>query len=171
MTVIGALVVAAALQYQGAIMAAVHRQWGTYDRTAWIAAIGEVESRFIPNAKSHTGARGCYQFTRIAIKEVARLDPRMTRFDPWDCHQSIKAAVLLLDLYRRQFYRLSACEQHRSATMAYNRGPGTVRKLRRVYGVRWAENADREGRNYLPKVLRTERGYVVAGWKGVLACG
>lgn len=168
---IGALVLAAALQYQADIMTAVHNAWGDHDLTAWIAAIGETESRFEPMARSHTNAKGCYQFTTIAWVEVGRLDPRLKGFNRWDCRQSLRAAVVLLKSYRKQFYRQAACKQHQSATMAYNRGPGAVRKYQRIYGERWAANADPEGRAYLPKVLRLERGYIAAGWLGISVCG
>ena len=114
-------------------------------------AVMRVESAFDPEAVSPTGARGLYQFTASTWEEVAaRLGTPDAR--PTDPEAAIRFGAYYLAWLRDLFEG-----DLRLAVMAYNGGPGYVRRGLRAYGsfedlLRFAPRD--EPREYLAKVWR-----------------
>ncbi|EIL4283589.1 transglycosylase SLT domain-containing protein [Salmonella enterica subsp. enterica serovar Thompson] len=81
-------------------------------------SVAATESGGHANAKSQTGARGMFQFTGIARKEVGMSDE-----DAWDPEKSAVGAAQLLSKYLKQ-----ANGDWNEAVTAYNAGFGTINK-------------------------------------------
>lgn len=75
------------------------------------------ESKFDPNARSHTGAKGLGQFTTIALKDQRQ---KGYNINPWDEKQSIHGAARIL---RDNYKKFGKWEP---AIAAYNAGAGAV---------------------------------------------
>ncbi|HBU7546935.1 TPA: transglycosylase SLT domain-containing protein [Klebsiella aerogenes] len=110
-------------------------------------SIAATESKGDAKAVSRTGARGMFQFTRIARKEVGMSDE-----DAWDPEKSAVGAAKLLQKYLQQ-----ANGDWNEAITAYNAGFGTINKWKRGEG-----NLSKENREYAIKV-NTHRARYLGG--------
>ena len=114
-------------------------------------AVMRVESAFDPGAVSPTGARGLFQFTAATWREVAsRLGAKAA--DPFDPEAAIRFGAYYLAWLKRRFGG-----DRRLAVLAYNGGPGYMRRGMERYGdfldfLRFQPRD--EPREYLAKVWR-----------------
>jgi membrane-bound lytic murein transglycosylase D len=94
-----------------------------------LAALPHVESSFDPNARSHAGAGGLWQFMPSTARMFKlRVDPIVDeRFDPWRATQG--AAALLANNHR-------VTGTWPLALIAYNHGPGGPLRAIRTLGTR-----------------------------------
>ncbi len=91
-----------------------------------LAALPHVESSYDPNARSHVGASGIWQFTRSTGRRCLRVDPVVAeRNDPFT---ATRAAGQLLA------YNPSIAGNWPMAITAYNHGLAGVRRAQRRYG-------------------------------------
>ena len=91
-----------------------------------LAALPHVESSYNPNARSHVGASGIWQFTRSTGRRFMRIDHVLDeRNDPF---AATRAAGKLLA------YNYSITGNWPMAITAYNHGLGGVRRAMRKYG-------------------------------------
>jgi membrane-bound lytic murein transglycosylase D len=91
-----------------------------------IAALPHVESSYNPNARSHVGASGIWQFTRSTGRRFMRVDHVVDeRNDPFT---ATRAAGRLMA------YNYSITGNWPMAITAYNHGLGGVRRAMRQYG-------------------------------------
>ena len=143
--------------YREAVLAA-SRRFGL--EPALLFAVMRVESAFDANALSPTGAKGLFQFTDATWREVARrlgeagADP----FDP-------ETSALFAAAYLRQL-RDAFGGDLRLAVVAYNGGPGYVRRVLKAYPDFWDflrfQPRD-EPREYLAKVWQAYAVYRALG--------
>jgi membrane-bound lytic murein transglycosylase D len=93
-----------------------------------LASLPHVESSFNPEARSHVGASGLWQFTRSTGRIYMRVDHVIDeRNDPW--HATVAAARLLAHNYQRtQAWPL--------ALTGYNHGVGGMERAVRQFGTR-----------------------------------
>lgn len=92
-----------------------------------VTAVIAAESSFKPEARSHCGARGLMQLTRVVLPELGVTNP-------YDIGQNIQGGCKFLgELYRR-FGNTTL------ALAAYNAGPTRVARLRRVPRIRETQN-------------------------------
>ena len=91
-----------------------------------LAALPHVESSYNPNARSHVGASGIWQFTRSTARRFMQVDHVVDdRNDPFAATRG--AAQLLA-------YNYSITGNWPMAITAYNHGLGGVRRAMRQYG-------------------------------------
>ncbi|MDH3977031.1 MAG: LysM peptidoglycan-binding domain-containing protein [Gammaproteobacteria bacterium] len=91
-----------------------------------LAALPHVESSYNPNARSHVGASGLWQFTRSTGRRFMQIDHVIDeRRDPYRSSES--AAALLK-------YNYSILKSWPLAITAYNHGVGGMRRAQRVTG-------------------------------------
>ena len=91
-----------------------------------LAALPHVESSYNPNARSHVGASGIWQFTRSTGRRFMRVDHVLDeRNDPWVASRS--AGQLLA-------YNYSIAGNWPMAITAYNHGLSGVRRAQRKFG-------------------------------------
>ena len=91
-----------------------------------LAALPHVESSYNPNARSHVGASGIWQFTRSTGRRFMRIDHVVDeRNDPW---VASRAAGRLLA------YNYSITGNWPMAITAYNHGLSGVRRAMRQFG-------------------------------------
>ena len=91
-----------------------------------LAALPHVESSYNPNARSHVGASGIWQFTRSTGRRFMRVDHVLDeRNDPWVASRS--AGQLLA-------YNYSIAGNWPMAITAYNHGLSGVRRAQRRFG-------------------------------------
>jgi membrane-bound lytic murein transglycosylase D len=91
-----------------------------------LAALPHVESSYNPNARSHVGASGIWQFTRSTGRRFMRIDHVLDeRNDPFE---ATRAAGKLLA------YNYSIAGNWPMAITAYNHGLSGVRRAMRQYG-------------------------------------
>lgn len=91
-----------------------------------LAALPHVESSYNPNARSHVGASGIWQFTRSTGRRFMRVDHVLDeRNDPFTASRA--AAELLA-------YNYSLAGNWPMAITAYNHGLGGVRRAMSQYG-------------------------------------
>ncbi|EBA7147660.1 lytic transglycosylase domain-containing protein [Salmonella enterica] len=94
----------------------LERQYGLPEGALY--SIAATESKGKVNAESPTGAKGLFQFTSIARKDVG-----MSEKDAWDPEKSAVGAAQLLSKYLKQ-----ANGDWNEAVTAYNAGFGTINK-------------------------------------------
>ncbi|MBF0288998.1 MAG: lytic transglycosylase domain-containing protein [SAR324 cluster bacterium] len=114
-----------------------------------LAYLPMLESSFNPKAKSPTGARGMWQFTKGTAKDYG-LKIGWFRDDRLDWRKSTRAAVRYLDVLGKKFnYNWEL------ALAAYNGGPGYIqRTVRRQRSWNyWKLRLRREPREYVPRFL------------------
>ncbi|HJP37502.1 MAG TPA: LysM peptidoglycan-binding domain-containing protein [Gammaproteobacteria bacterium] len=93
---------------------------------AELAALPHIESSYNPNARSHVGAAGLWQFTRPTGRRFMQIDHVVDeRRDPY---KSSKAAAALLQ------YNYSILKSWPLAITAYNHGVSGMRRAVRVTG-------------------------------------
>ena len=91
-----------------------------------LAALPHVESSYNPDARSHVGASGIWQFTRSTGRRFMRVDHVVDeRNDPWEATRS--AGQLLA-------YNYSIAGNWPMAITAYNHGLSGVRRAQRQFG-------------------------------------
>ena len=91
-----------------------------------LAALPHVESSYNPDARSHVGASGIWQFTRSTGRRFMRIDHVLDeRNDPWEAS---RAAGKLLA------YNYSITGNWPMAITAYNHGLSGVRRAMREFG-------------------------------------
>jgi len=115
---------------------------------AWVA---EVESSFVPTARSPAGAAGLYQLMpRTAKRFGLSLSPKDERLDP---DKNARAAAQYLKLLHDRF------KDWRLALAAYNAGEGRVQKLLDSHKTRdfdrIAHRLPAETQMYVPKIEAT----------------
>lgn len=100
-------------------------------------SLAATESGGNPTARSQTGARGMFQFTSIARKDVG-----LSKEDADDPEKAAEAAATLLNKYLKQ-----ANGDWNEAVTAYNAGFGTINKWKSGAG-----DLSKENREYAVKV-------------------
>lgn len=105
-----------------------------------IKAIIKKESSFNPNAVSSAGAKGLMQIMPFNFKSLGITDP-------FNIEQNIEAGTKLLKQYLDKFDG-----NVEMGLMAYNAGPGTMRK-RGVSAPHELYKMPKETQNYVPKVM------------------
>lgn len=152
----------------------VYRQFNSFDRVSLIAGICDTESRFKPNARSPTGARGLCQLTGIAMRQICILNPLLCSIRPFDAKQNLKGGITLFKHYWYDYWShksLSQCDQLRLTVDSYNAGPNHVGRAFKRGGIDgYREHVKLETFNYSPQVLKREYQYIKSGWKGALSC-
>ena len=104
----------------------VHREFLALNVPIEIAALPHVESSYNPDARSHVGASGIWQFTRSTGRRFMRVDHVVDeRNDPF---AATRAAGQLMA------YNYSITGNWPMAITAYNHGLGGVRRAMRKYG-------------------------------------
>ena len=113
----------------------IHEKSKKYDvDPALVAAVIEQESRFLPRARSHAGARGLMQL-------MPRTGRWMGASNLYDPEQNIDAGVKYIKYLHKRFNG-----DLRKTVAAYNAGEGNVRRYRGIPPFR-------ETRQYVRKVL------------------
>lgn len=106
--------------------AQVHAEFSMLDVPLELAALPHVESSYNPDARSHLGASGIWQFTRSTGRRFLRVDHVLDeRNDPF---LATRAAAKLLA------YNYSITGNWPMAITAYNHGLAGVRRAMRKYG-------------------------------------
>ncbi len=114
------------LQRSGAWKPHIKSELERFNVPAALAALPHVESSFNPEARSHVGAAGLWQFTRSTGKRFMQVDHVADeRRDPF--LSSTAAAKLLADNYAR-------LESWPLAITAYNHGVGGMKRAARQIG-------------------------------------
>ncbi len=114
------------LQRSGRWRDHVNREFSALNVPLEIAALPHVESSYNPDARSHVGASGIWQFTRSTGRRFMRVDHVVDeRNDPF---AATRAAGRLLA------YNYSITGNWPMAITAYNHGLGGVRRAMRQYG-------------------------------------
>jgi len=114
------------LERSGRWRAHVNKELAALGVPIEIAALPHVESSYNPNARSHVGASGIWQFTRSTGRRFMRVDHVVDeRNDPF---AATRAAGKLLA------YNYSITGNWPMAITAYNHGLGGVRRAMRQYG-------------------------------------
>lgn len=104
----------------------IEKQLRTLDVPLELAALPHVESSYNPNARSHVGASGIWQFTRSTGRRFMRVDHVLDeRNDPF---VASRAASELLA------YNYAIAGNWPMAITAYNHGLAGVRRAMRKYG-------------------------------------
>lgn len=104
----------------------VHRQFGQLGVPLQLAALPHVESSYNPDARSHVGASGIWQFTRSTGRRFMQVDHVLDeRNDPFI---ATTAAARLLS------YNYSIAGNWPMAITAYNHGLAGVRRAMRDHG-------------------------------------
>ncbi len=104
----------------------VNREFAALGVPVEIAALPHVESSYNPDARSHVGASGIWQFTRSTGQRFMRVDHVIDeRNDPFE---ATRAAGQLLA------YNYSITGNWPMAITAYNHGLGGVRRAMREFG-------------------------------------
>ncbi len=104
----------------------VNKEFSALNVPIEIAALPHVESSYNPNARSHVGASGIWQFTRSTGRRFMRVDHVVDeRNDPF---AATRAAGRLMA------YNYSITGNWPMAITAYNHGLGGVRRAMRQYG-------------------------------------
>ena len=116
----------AGLRRAGAWQPYIKKQLAAHDVPLGLAALPHVESSFNPDARSHVGAAGLWQFTRGTGRRFMQIDHVMDeRRDPF---RSSEAAARLLA------YNYSVLESWPLAITAYNHGVAGMRRAVRNLG-------------------------------------
>ena len=114
------------LQRSGAWRPYIEEQLQTHDVPLGLAALPHVESSFNPEARSHVGASGLWQFTRSTGRRFMTIDHVVDdRRDPFS---SSEAAAKLLA------YNYSVLQSWPLAITAYNHGVGGMRRAVKKLG-------------------------------------
>ena len=114
------------LERSGRWRAYINEQFTALGVPTDIAALPHVESSYNPNARSHVGASGIWQFTRSTGRRFMRVDHVVDeRNDPF---AATRAAGKLLA------YNYSITGNWPMAITAYNHGLAGVRRAMRAYG-------------------------------------
>jgi len=114
------------LQRSGRWRDHVNREFSALNIPIEIAALPHVESSYNPDARSHVGASGIWQFTRSTGRRFMRVDHVVDeRNDPFT---ATRAAGRLMA------YNYSVTGNWPMAITAYNHGLGGVRRAMRQYG-------------------------------------
>jgi len=114
------------LQRSGRWRDHVNREFSALNIPIEIAALPHVESSYNPDARSHVGASGIWQFTRSTGRRYMRVDHVVDeRNDPFT---ATRAAGRLMA------YNHSITGNWPMAITAYNHGLGGVRRAMREYG-------------------------------------
>jgi membrane-bound lytic murein transglycosylase D len=114
------------LQRSGRWRAHVNKEFKALGVPIEMAALPHVESSYNPDARSHVGASGIWQFTRSTGRRFLRVDHVVDeRNDPF---AATRAAGQLLA------YNYSITGNWPMAITAYNHGLGGVRRAMRQYG-------------------------------------
>jgi len=114
------------LQRSGRWRDHVNREFQALNVPIEIAALPHVESSYNPDARSHVGASGIWQFTRSTGRRFMRVDHVVDeRNDPF---AATRAAGQLMA------YNYSITGNWPMAITAYNHGLGGVRRAMRKYG-------------------------------------
>ncbi len=114
------------LQRSGRWREHVNKEFSALNVPIEIAALPHVESSYNPNARSHVGASGIWQFTRSTGRRFLRVDHVVDeRNDPF---AATRAAGRLLA------HNYSITGNWPMAITAYNHGLGGVRRAMRKYG-------------------------------------
>jgi membrane-bound lytic murein transglycosylase D len=114
------------LQRSGRWRDHVNREFSALNIPLEIAALPHVESSYNPDARSHVGASGIWQFTRSTGRRYMRVDHVVDeRNDPF---AATRAAGRLMA------YNYSITGNWPMAITAYNHGLGGVRRAMREYG-------------------------------------
>jgi soluble lytic murein transglycosylase-like protein len=100
------------------LVAAIAMELGVPTETA--LKIAYLESRFDPKAVSPTGAKGVFQLTSIAIKDIATRGGYVVR-DPFDPDQNIRGGVTYIKLAARDVG--ARLDETAKVYMAFNIGP------------------------------------------------
>ena len=104
----------------------IHQEFQALGVPLELAALPHVESSYDPDARSHVGASGIWQFTRSTGRRFMRIDHVMDeRNDPW---AASRAAGQLLA------YNYSITGNWPMAITAYNHGLSGVRRAMRQFG-------------------------------------
>lgn len=104
----------------------IHKEFTTLGVPVELAALPHVESSYNPNARSHVGASGIWQFTRSTGRRFMRVDHVLDeRNDPF---AATRGAGKLLA------YNYSITGNWPMAITAYNHGLAGVRRAMREYG-------------------------------------
>ncbi|HEX9851550.1 MAG TPA: lytic transglycosylase domain-containing protein, partial [Woeseiaceae bacterium] len=104
----------------------VHNEFGQLGVPLQLAALPHVESSYNPDARSHVGASGIWQFTRSTGRRFMQVDHVLDeRNDPFI---ATRAAARLLA------YNYSIAGNWPMAITAYNHGLAGVRRAMRAYG-------------------------------------
>ncbi len=104
----------------------VNKEFAALNVPIEIAALPHVESSYNPDARSHVGASGIWQFTRSTGRRFMRVDHVVDeRNDPF---AATRAAARLMA------YNYSITGNWPMAITAYNHGLGGVRRAMRKYG-------------------------------------
>lgn len=104
----------------------IEKEFGDFGVPIELAALPHVESSYNPDARSHIGASGIWQFTRSTGRRFLRIDHVLDeRNDPF---AATRAAGKLLA------YNYSITGNWPMAITAYNHGLGGVRRAMRKYG-------------------------------------
>ncbi|HEX5788838.1 MAG TPA: transglycosylase SLT domain-containing protein, partial [Woeseiaceae bacterium] len=116
----------AGLERSGRWRPFIEREFAALGVPAGLAALPHVESSYNPEARSHVGASGIWQFTRSTGRRFLRIDHVLDeRNDPF---AASRAAGQLLA------YNHSITGNWPTAITAYNHGLGGVRRAMREYG-------------------------------------
>ncbi len=130
----------------------VHAAAAGFD-PAFVLALVRVESGFSRSARSHRGAVGLMQMMPETAREMAvrlGLDPsRMVLDDP---ETNIRLGIKYLDVLRQEFG-----EDRVAILAAYNAGPTKAREWRGAGPMRIGAIAFPETRNFVQRVLATEK--------------
>jgi len=114
------------LQRSGRWRDHVNREFSALNIPIEIAALPHVESSYNPDARSHVGASGIWQFTRSTGRRFMRVDHVVDeRNDPFT---ATRAAGRLMA------HNYSVTGNWPMAITAYNHGLGGVRRAMRTYG-------------------------------------
>ena len=114
------------LERAGRWRAHIHAEFEALGVPVEIAALPHVESSYNPDARSHVGASGIWQFTRSTGRRFMRVDHVVDeRNDPF---AASRAAAQLLA------YNYSLTGNWPMAITAYNHGLGGVRRAMAEYG-------------------------------------
>ncbi len=114
------------LERAGRWRAHIHAEFAAQGVPLEIAALPHVESSYNPEARSHVGASGIWQFTRSTGRRFMRVDHVVDeRNDPY---AATRAAARLLA------YNYSLTGNWPMAITAYNHGLAGVRRAMRQYG-------------------------------------
>ena len=132
----------AGLQRAGAWQPYIKAQLAEHDVPLGLAALPHVESSFNPEARSHVGAAGLWQFTRNTGRRFMQIDHVMDeRRDPF---RSSEAAAKLLA------YNYSVLQSWPLAITAYNHGVAGMRRAVKNLGTEdiGTINREYEGRTF-----------------------
>jgi len=130
------------LQRSGAWKPHINTELARYGVPLELAVLPHVESSFNPEARSHVGASGLWQFTRLTGKRFMQVDHVVDeRRDPF--LSSTAAAKLLADNY-------SKLESWSLAITAYNHGVGGMKRAVKKIGSADISriNKEYEGRSF-----------------------